>query len=246
MRKSIIPIVIGCLSAFMMACQKIDSDLVQPREIEFRSSIDFFMKGESISTTVVVCSTKTYHETSTDPQIVDLIDGDKLTCNGVRMRRKDNTFGFSYEAMVPVAQDNNYTIAFYSKGAYYDSVTIKMPEPFEILNLKDNFEINYNDPINVSTDSQFLVDVKMIAELKATFNNINSRAEVIGSNTLQLPSLKEANSKSPILTGSSEAQLSVQRYRYKEFSGNFNGSIYASRNVLLKGKVINPQNQGSK
>lgn len=239
MKTKIISILLGMVSIFMMACQKVDSDLVSPREIDFRSSISY-MNTTSPSSTVVLCSTKTHYETSTDPKIIDLIDGDKLTCNGVRMRRKDNTFGFTYEAMIPVAQDNNYTIAFYSKGTYYDSVTIKLPESFEVVNLKDNFEINYNDSIELKTNSPFALDETMTAELKATFNNINSTAKVIGINTLLLPSLKEANSNAPILIGTTDAQLSVERYRYKKFSGNFNGHVYATRGLSLKGKVINP------
>jgi len=231
---------IGIIIQGLVACDKVDSDLVSPESIYFSTNIE--QNDELIQdANTITCITSPYHQASGPSKLVDLIDGDKLTCNGVRMRRKDNVLGFTYEATIPKSATNTYTLTFYRNGTEFGSANVMMPEDFKVLEPNNAFNFNFTDALKVVIETKDEPNISIRAELRIQQGS-TLLSESKGQTTVTLPPLKESL---PDLAPPKEDQqvvLTVSRSRSQKFIGKFNGNLKASLSKRIYGKLNKSSN----
>lgn len=226
---------LGFIIAWLASCGKIDSDQVSPEAIYFSTNIHFDEELNGALNTVRCVTTPT-HQTSGESRVVDLIDGDKLICNGVRMRRKDYLLGFTYEAIIPKSVQNNYVLTYYRNDKEFGSASISLPEDFTVLEPNNNFNMNYNDSMKVILEPKLEMGVVTKTELQI-HQGFSIHSESKDNQTVIIPSFRETFPDSVTVQEGEAVILTVTRARSQTFTGKFKGEISAGFSKKIYGKT---------
>lgn len=153
-----------------ISCTKIESGPLKPQDIYLSAEVTE-VEDPIHGQNVVHCSvTAKDLRDSHRETIVVLVDGDRLTCNGITLSRVDNIWGFTYEADVPPTPDNQYFLTFYKTGQPYSTARAHMPLPFEIEAPIKDFTIGADDELLVRVgpkdSEEFELNAKLIVNEK--------------------------------------------------------------------------------
>lgn len=235
--KSVFLVFLGVLNFILItACGKIDSDQVDSKALYFDMAI---LNKESQSWE---CYTRV---TASAPYGtgVELVDNDRLTCNGIRMRRESSLLGdyIYYTARVPLSQDRKYSIKFFKNGAEYATSEIDEIEDLQVYSPTEGFSIKSTEELNIfyktpQLSGQIFASLEGVDPLTNKSYNLTSVADTeLGA--LKVPSFTSKYFFRP--DQNLNFKLTVTRKRYGRIDSRIQGAFQGSTAIYVNG-IITP------